>query len=492
MRDPLQHLLAKGWAHFRRLAERETWLTGPRVGGGDDASSDLLYARGFLLCRSDEIPGPVRSWTHEEVGGWNLYVDPRVPLQQSTKAGQQVIVIGDAFHAGSGTFTDIAEWLVEGDLLRKVDGMGGRFLLLHRQGARIDIYNDALGSRSVFYGSDVVASHSDLAATIIGTGLRDWVIPFITSRGYIHRDVKYLPGLHSPFDGVEQLTPNCRLRLGSNRPERYWPREELKSTEPDQALRVLTDHLKALRQYFIVNKLRPVVGLSAGRDSRGVIAALAELNPSVFTFVRSESGESTDSTDSRIATQIVENLGLDLEILRVKAPPQLDDLLTPFAAAFRRNTGYVRGNNSSWVEQYSGKHSEFVFVRGFGGEVMRGFYPELHSISPKSLAHLYDVNAGSRASQDAFAHFIDQASWKAECLFNHPLEGQFYWEHRMGIWGASALSESDMAFRGIPGYNSRKLFEVFAGLGNDVNRRQLFEAASAELQPAIGSIPYSS
>ena len=128
----------------------------------------------------------------------------------------------------------------------------------------------------------------------------------------------------------------------------------------------------------------------------------------------------------------------------------------------------------------------------FGGEVMRGFYPELQSITPKALSQLYDVNAGSHASQDAFSHFIEQASWKAERLYNHPLEVQFYWEHRMGTWGASALSESDMAFRGIPGYNSRELFEVFAGLGKGVDRRQLFEAAAAELQPAIGSIPYSS
>lgn len=492
MPDPGSRLLAKGWAGIRRLIGRDEQWSGPRVGGTGELVRDVVYARGFLLSRGGEAPGEVSGWTRHDVGDWKLYVDPRVPMVHGASGPQEVWIIGDAFHARSGTFTHIAEWLLEGQLLEKLDGMGGRFLLIHRHGARIDVYNDALGSRSIFYGTNVVASHSELAARVIDTGLRDWIVPFITSRGYIQRDVKYLPGLHSSFEGIEQLTPNCRLQLGSLRPERYWPRGELVATEPGQALATLVQHLEALRAFFAANQLNPIVGLSAGRDSRGVIAALAELRPVIFTFVRSEGGESTDSADSRASGQLAETLGLELELIRLKAPPPLDDLLTPFAAAFRRNTGYVRGNNSAWVEHYAGQYPEHVFVRGFGGEVMRGFYPELQSITTSALAQLYDVNAGSRASRDAFTHFIDHAGWEAERLFNHPLAGQFYWEHRMGTWGASALLESDMAFRSIPGYNSRELFEVFLGLDPEVNRRDIFEAAVKELQPGISSIPYNS
>lgn len=493
MREPLRRLLAKGLTGFRGMAHSEDRFDRLGVGSSDDTFDGLLYARGFLLCRSSPVPNVVSAWARYGVAGdWTLHVDPRVPVSHAASKSEEVWLVGDAFHVSSGTFTNVADWLLRGDLLTKLDGMGGRFLLVHRQRGQVDIYNDALGSRSIFYGPGVVASHSELAARVIGAGFRDWIIPFITSRGYLQRDVKYLPGLYSPFEEVEQLTPNCRLRLGSLRPVRYWPRATLAETDRDRALDALVNHLSGLRNYFSENGLSPIVGLSAGRDSRGIIAALADQRPAVFTFVRSRGGLSRNSADSKIAGQLADRLGLELDIIQLKAPPPLDDLMTPFASAFRRNTGCVRGNNSAWVEQSVGKHSTRVFVRGFGGEVMRGFYQELHAISPPALSQLYDVNAGSRTSREAFAHFIDRAGWTQERLFNHSLSGLFYWEHRMGTWGASALLESDMAFRSIPGYNSRELFDIFAGLHPDVDRRELFEAAVKRLRPNLASIPYSS
>lgn len=123
---------------------------------------------------------------------------------------------------------------------------------------------------------------------------------------------------------------------------------------------------------------------------------------------------------------------------------------------------------------------------------MRGFYPEMHEISPQTLSHLYDVNAGSRMSRNAFERFIEVAGWDMGALFDYDLSGLFYWEHRMGIWGASALSESDMAFRSMPGYNNRELFRTFMGLPSEIDRRSIFEASVALLQPGLSEIAYES
>lgn len=452
----------------------------------------LLYARGFLLCREHNAPSAVSNWRRTDVTGWLLYTDPRVPLEHARRRNREVWLVGDAFVSGPGSVPNVPEWLMDGDLHRNLGQLGGRYLLIHREGDDVDVYHDALGARSVFYGPDVLASHAELAASMAGVGLRDWVIPFITSRGFRRRDVKYLPGLHSPFEKIEQLTPNCRLRLGSNRPERYWPTAGVVATTADYAVAKLVEHLEAMRAYFVTKNLRPVVGLSAGRDSRGVMASLWKLGPEIFTFVRSPGGDSSRSADSRVALEVAAKLGLELELIRLKAPPPLDEGLTPFASVFRRNTGYVRGNNSAWVEHYAARESEAVFVRGSGGEIMRGFYPPLRTISASALSHLYDVNAGSKVSRGSFEHFIEYAEWTADRLYDYSLEDLFYWEHRMGIWGASTLTESDMAFRSVPAYNSRELFAAFAGLPGDVNRRELFEKAIQELDPELGVIPYSS
>ena len=466
---------------------------GPHVEHLRGVDPNILYARGFLLCAHGRAPKVLAKWKVWDVGGRALHVDPRVPVDHATCGDREIWIVGDAFHPGRGVFKNMAAYVLDQKIPETLDGIAGRFLLVYRNGSKIEIYHDAMGARSVFHGEGVVASHAGLAADVLGSGLRDWIIPFITSRGYLQRDVKYLPGLDSPFMGVMQLTPNTRLALPEGRVERYWPRSDLSATDGDQALAALTAHLKGLGQYLCQNKLNPLIGLSAGRDSRGVFAALANLAPKLFTFVRSADGLSEDSVDSRTAKRLAEQVGLDLEIIKVPAPPHLDTAASSFAVTFRQNTGYVRGNNSGWVEHYHQSPLRGrVFIRGFGGEVMRGFYDIIDELSPSSLSNLYDLNAGSKFSQEAFAKFIEIADWSVFSSRNYKLSELFYWEHRMGIWGASALSESDMSFRSIPGYNSRDLFTTFMGLPDEIDRRDIFERAVTALLPELADVPYES
>lgn len=466
---------------------------GLRIGSQGRHEEGLIYSRGFVLCRTERVPQSVAGWAHWSVGHWALRIDPRVPVDHAINGEREAWIIGDAFHPTRGLFTKLAAVALEADLLDFLDGTAGRFVLIRRDGSRIEIYHDAMGARSVFHGEQVVASHAALAAEVLGSGLRDWIIPFITSRGYLHRDVKYLPGLDSPYEGISQLTPNTRLVFTRGKVERYWPREPSSVTGLGQALASLTTHLEGLRLYLEKNRFQPIIGLSAGRDSRGVFAGLLPLQPRLFTFVRSAGAKSNDSDDSRIARRLAAEAGLDLEIVRVSAPAHLDSALSTFAVAFRQNTGYVRGNNSSWVEYYSNlAPTDHVFVRGFGGEVMRGFYPEIEQLSPVSLAKLYDVNSGSRMTRAAFTRFLLVAGWSTEALLNFKPSELFYWEHRMGVWGASALAESDMAFRTVPGYNSRDLFSTFMALRPEVDRTSIFESAVASLAPSLATVKYKS
>ncbi|WP_157680955.1 hypothetical protein BGP89_13915 [Luteimonas sp. JM171] len=454
-------------------------------------ASELLYSRGFILCRPERAPASVASWNRWRVGDWELRVDPRVPLDHAAAGGREVWIVGDAFHSRASVFTDVARWAMGVDSLDLLEGLAGRFLLISRTGSKVELFHDAMGSRSVFYANGVVASHSALVAEVTGAGLQPWVLPFITSRGYIKRDVKYLPGLDSPFSGVAQLTPNTSLDIGAAQVRRYWPRSSIREATREQALDALLEQLRGLRQYFIAKELRPIIGLSAGRDSRGVLAALHDLQPRIFTFVRSSSDRAGNPADTRAARELADVLGLELEVIRLHSPPPLDGASTAFSVAFRHNTGYVRGNGSGWVEHYvGGSYQNELFVRGFGGEVMRGFYPKTAEANPKSLSNLYDVNAGSNMTREAFERFMRISNWSRIVGTGYQPQEALYWEHRMGVWGASALSESDMAFRGIPGYNGRDLFSSFMGLPSSIDRRSIFEAAVSALAPELGAIAY--
>lgn len=486
-------LVAVRRALKRTAVELKNPAAGARINYKDSVAPEFLYARGFILCKPGCAPATVAGWRRWVAGKWELRVDPRVPVDHAEVGEREIWIIGDAFHVGSSVFKNVARWALEGDLLANLDDLAGRYLLVSRTKGKLEVFHDAMGSRSVFYGEGVVASHSALAAEVTGAGLRPWILPFITSRGYIKRDVKYLPGLESPFSGISQLTPNTSLDVSEGKVRRYWPRSSIAQTTPEQALDALVEHLRALGRYFDASGLRPIIGLSAGRDSRGVLAALDRQHPRIFTFVRSSSDSAGNPADTRAARALAEVAGLDLEVIRLDSPPSLDAASSPFAVTFRHNTGYVRGNGSGWVEHYAGSSAENeLFVRGFGGEVMRGFYPKVAAATPKSLANLYDVNAGSNMTREAFGNFMQVSGWGGLDGTGYQPHEALYWEHRMGIWGSSALAESDMAFRSIPGYNSRQLFEFFLGLPAAVDRRNIFETAIMSMEPALAVIPYSS
>lgn len=466
-----------------------------RVVRGNTGDSNLLYARGFILCKPGLAPAEVANWATWPVNDWSLHVDPRVPVEHATAGNREVWVVGDAFSPVEDIYEGIARRLLEGDLLECLDRLAGRFLVISCNGPRVEVYHDAMGSRSVFYGRDVVGSHAALVAEVVGEGLRPWVIPFITSRSFVKRDVKYLPGLDSPYEGVRQLTPNCRLVLDGFTVERYWPRAQLETSDPRSALDLLVCHLRGLKQYFDRSGMKPLLGMSAGRDSRGLFATLNMLKPRMFTYVRSRHGNSIESGDSRAARALAAKVGQDVEIIKMVAPAPIDASSTPFAVAFRHNTGYVRGNgsNASWVEYFlDAPADDQLFVRGFGGEVMRGFYADIEEATPPALAELYGIHAGSSISRNAFGAFLEAAGWDQNGLFGYKPSDLFYWEHRMGVWGSSALAEFDMACRCIPGYNSRELFSTFMGLPPEVVRQRLFEAAVAVISPGLIEVPFDS
>src|SRR5690606_11003920 len=127
-----------------------------------------------------------------------------------------------------------------------------------------------------------------------------------------------------------QLTPNCSLHLPGQRVQRYWPRTPLEATARDFAERTLAVHLAGLKEYLAHNGISPILGLSAGRDSRGVLAGVADLHPKLFTFVRSANGKSDVSKDSKTAGLLGVALGLDLEIVPILAPAPLDQATSPF------------------------------------------------------------------------------------------------------------------------------------------------------------------
>lgn len=468
----------------------------------------LEFRNGFVLHPQDHNTAAPANWpSHPLDDTLSLTYHPGTQVLQFSDEDRCLVVLGEGFDPERGIYETQACFQALFDLqttpdqfLDALDRMAGRFALLsYLPDQGWQVYHDAMGSRSVFYDRNGpwVASHIELIARSRHYRFADFFLPFLTSRGYISRDVKYLPGLATPYDHIRQLTPNTRLTLPQMKVDRYWPRAPLTPhADADRATATLVQHMQGLAGFLQHNDLHIMLGLTGGSDSRSLLAALAELKPQLFTWNRSQTGTKTGSPDSRMAARLAETLDLPHEIWPISNGLSLDQTAKPLYRAFQHATAGYRGKGSPWLLEmlkHNPSYAQTRFVRGFGGEIMRGFYQGgsncIRRVNGNQLANTYGVNAGSQITRQLFTEFISVTGFEPAVEQGLDPNDLFYWEHRMGTWGSIALTEADLCVRPLVGYNSRNLYSCFLTLDWPArSSRQAFLDSAAQLAPKLAGI----
>lgn len=468
---------------------------------------ELRYRNGFIFSMNYTGNLPVPSgWKLKAIHGGYLKYHPETNVSIRNMGNGAILLIGECFHPDELIFNidEVVDRLSSAssnreDLLDLLDNLAGRFALLVFSEGEWEVFHDAIGSRSVFYHKEerLVASHIGLISSALDLKYADYFIPFLTSKNYQEKDVKYLPGLWTPYENIRQLSPNTSLSTKNMKVSRYWPRAELKAgIEVEGAADTLTKHMKGLCRYLKQSEKKVLLGLTGGTDSRGLYSGLYSLRPTLFTWIRSKDGAAQSSKDSNAAQAIASLYEHEVHLWPLKTP-KLNDVMDDISLVFREATSGYRGSSSAWLRPMHDLNSQYansIFVRGFGGEILRGFYQEssnrIKANTPAGLSAAYDINAGSDLTREAFREFIDDTQFSSERFLGRDVNDMFYWEHRMGTWGSIAMSEADISVRGLTGYNSRRLFDTFLGMDYEARKSRVATAKSViQLAPEIQSVP---
>lgn len=190
------------------------------VSGVTNAYAHLLFKNGWVLAEHD-VDHP-DGWLPVKVGKYVLWHDPDVPVfQAGGGASSRLVFIGRAVdpYAGLEDQQDIVTRLAAGledGFLDLLDQLTGRFVAIVFDTHGPKVYQDATGTRTVFWSRDVVASHSGLA-----TGDRrdrsSEVERLWRDVNASTNSVRYLPGLANPYKDVRPLTPNTVLNFATAR-----------------------------------------------------------------------------------------------------------------------------------------------------------------------------------------------------------------------------------------------------------------------------------
>ena len=454
-----------------------------------------LYRNQFILGPSflDELP----SWGKTKIGeSICLMTHPDLNVCQVNHGNQSLTLVGYILDPDNSDALDIeiatslmGEISDFDRLLERTGNFGGRWILIVDDGKQVRLFHDAVGLRQVFYAdarhtSEVwCASQPGMIAERLKLGMDPRAIDFINASK--RRDAEYWwPGDSGPYKEIKHLLPNHYLSLDSSSSCRYWPNRPLENLSLEEVGGRTAKTLLGLMT-SLSNRYDLAVSLTAGWDSRVVLAASREIRNKVSYVTVRQLGMPGNHADIMIPSLLVSKFGLKYDI--VEAPPAMDD---EFKVIFDKNVPFPHekwGPDVQAIMKYNAQPR--VVVTGSASETARFFYGQVPNgqITPQYLS--------SRAMGNDLFATRSLEKWLAgtQDVFNYNLLDLFYWEQRCGNWLAMCQLEFDIAWKDIfTPFNCRELLVTMLALEGKYRKPpnyELYRQVMLRLWPEVLSVP---
>lgn len=363
------------------------------------------------------------------------------------------------------------------DLVRTTETLGGRWVLIADDGARVWLFHDAIGLRQVFFsdpelvGSIWCASQPSLLAETLGLS-RDPE----TETAYAHSTVysedpeHTWPGDTCVYGEIRHLLPNHRLDLNTGACLRYWPDRPIgrRSLEDgvESAAALLTALIRGAARRFPL-----ALAMTAGWDTRLILAASRSVASDLYYYTLYRADNQPDVTT---APRLLARLNLTHHMVRF--PDRMDP---EFEAIYKRN---VTEAHDFWGRMANALFDVYpegrVSVTGNAAEIVRRAFrlPPGEAVTGRSIAPFTSEAHRFRERLETNRYVV--AAWDRWLEGLGDLHGVdvldlFYWEHRGGNFSAAGESEWDIVQEAFTPYNCRTLLTTM--LSVDESHRELYE-----------------
>jgi hypothetical protein len=357
------------------------------------------------------------------------------------------------------------------DLFMQTSRFGGRWILIVDDGSTVVLFHDAAGLRQVFY-TDIeytqqlwCASQPGTLADILGLQVDANAQDFINSPQIRSNSEYWWPGDSSLYKEVKHLLPNHYLDLETGYCHRYWPDRNLSPLPLDTVVETSSSLLRGLLT-SAAERFNLVLSLTAGWDSRLVLAACYDIKDTLSYMTLKKINDSDNNMDVVIASSLLRRLQLQHDI--VESQPKKNDAFFTF---FRCNVTLA---HEVWATDalaiFNFYRQNKVAITGNVSEVARCYYKLPNYLKQKlNGEHLASI-VGMESHPFAIEHF---EKWSKDVGEIHNLDilDLFYWEQRVGNWLAMCQLEFDTAWKDIfTPYNCRLLLTNMLS-AEDVYRR---------------------
>lgn len=375
------------------------------------------------------------------------------------------------------------------DFLQTLNVYGGRWILIANNGSRITVCNDALGQRPLYYtprlanGEVWCGAQPGIIGSLLGLEPSRLAMEFLDAQKRSGQQEYWFPNDISGYDDIRLLLPNHYLDLTTAQSHRFWPSTLLKKLSLRHAVREGAKQLRGL-MLSAANRFPLAVLMTAGWDSRSVLAAGKNLKTEVSYFTCDLGNGKTAAADISVPARLLYKLGKAHRVLNV--PESMDP---EFKQLYLQNVAMAHecmGPTAQALFEFLG--SSEVRVSGSGSETVRQqFRPSRwHAVTAETLASFAWTK--ERFAIEAFGQWLEGIP--KDTGF-HILD-LFYWEQKCGQWLAVGQVEWDLVGESFAPFNCRELLSTL--LSTHVAYRvephyELYRALLKELWPEVLAEP---
>lgn len=400
---------------------------------------------------------------------WYLYHHPDLKVYYSKSDRFSLVVIGyiiDPYHPDLNTPEVLNTLILQKDLdavIRETHKFSGRFAVLYFDDNHLDVFHDFTAFREVYYyfNEEVFAlgSTPNLLADFleIEKTQNPEILSFWNSEALKMNDTTWV-GFDTPFESVRQLPPNHYLDILTKNVKRYWPLSPLSKISlkdcTEESARILKGTIENAVKQFPLH-----VGLTAGWDTRLVLAATRDFRDKIFYYTNRRGN--SPSRDLSIPEKISSLTGIRINFI------DIDEIVPDsFVELFMSNNILARKKLLPvFYEVYKRGWDNTVTLSGTSGNGLARIYLRIPKGSP--------INGTTIAKLSHYEHepyavkALDE--WSREALplcrnFNIDIMDLFQAEQDNSHWASLASSEQDIVREEIRVFNNRYLIELFWSL----------------------------
>lgn len=401
------------------------------------------FRRQFILGPVEQAPDA--AWTTIRTGRAFLHAHPDLNVTHVRSKHVEVILLGYIFDAFSPARTDeeIVRELSDGAafsaLTRTLSRYGGTFAVVYRNATEWRLIQDAGGLREVHF---TVAE--ELYAATQPELLREYVElsenrnpsaqAFMASEAF-RRYGGIFPGDRTCYEAVRRLRPNHYLDLNTGASVRWWPASPRGNVDVEEAASRAAEMLRGFLE-AAANRFSLSLGVTAGWDSRVLLAASRSIKDDVDFFTVQHPGRNKiNRTDLKVARRLAVQMGVPLDVR-----PYSSEADPHYAEAFRRSISHARENVlGEWYHVFQLRHGAEMSINGNVSEVARQYFERETPDTPEKLSILLYGSAVPYVVE-VYSEWLEEVTPRC-ARYGYDVMDLFYWEERIGNWGAKGRSE---------------------------------------------------